>query len=44
MWTERAALLAAGYPVTDARETAEREQLMLEPETEPADERPRQSA
>ena len=32
MWRESDALEKAGYPVTDAREMAEREHLMLEPE------------
>ena len=33
MWRRKAELMSEGYPVTDARETAEREELMLEPET-----------
>lgn len=33
MWAEQADLTAQGMPVTDAREQAERNQLMLEPET-----------
>ena len=32
MFQEMDELMAAGYPVTDAREQAEREHLMLEPE------------
>ena len=32
MWTEMDSLMEGGYPVTDAREQAEREHLMLEPE------------
>lgn len=32
MWAMMDQLMAAGYPVTDAREQAERETLMLEPE------------
>ena len=40
MWEERDRLLEAGMPLTDAREQAEREHLMLgpEPEAEPAPE------
>jgi hypothetical protein len=34
MWTEEEQLMAAGLPFTDAREQAEREHLMLEPEAE----------
>lgn len=34
MWQENDRLKAAGMPPTDARETAEREWLMLEPEEE----------
>lgn len=34
MWDRQAELLKAGLPVTDAREQAEREHLMLEPEAE----------
>ena len=37
MWQMRDDLLEAGYPITDAREVAERETLMLEPETEEPD-------
>ena len=38
MWAERDRLIEQGTPVTDAREQAEREHLMLEPESEmPAD-------
>ena len=36
MWAESDRLEKAGMPPTDAREQAEREHLMLEPETEPA--------
>ena len=32
MWEQQAQLMKAGMPVTDAREQAERDQLMLEPE------------
>ena len=32
MWVEMDKLIEAGYPVTDAREQAERDNLMLEPE------------
>lgn len=32
MWRRQDELLKAGYPITDAREMAEREELMLEPE------------
>lgn len=32
MWNRQKELMKAGYPVTDAREVAEREELMLEPE------------
>lgn len=32
MWDEQARLIKAGMPVTDAREQAERQHLMLEPE------------
>ena len=32
MWAEQAKLIKAGTPVTDAREQAERQHLMLEPE------------
>ena len=32
MWDEQARLMKAGMPVTDAREQAERQHLMLEPE------------
>jgi hypothetical protein len=35
MWRRQDELMKVGYPVTDARETAEREELMLEPESEP---------
>lgn len=31
MWTEQDELMAAGLPVTDAREQAERNNLMLDP-------------
>ena len=34
MFQEMGRLIKAGYPVTDARETAERETLMLEPEAD----------
>ena len=34
MFQEMDRLIKAGYPVTDARETAERETLMLEPEAD----------
>lgn len=34
MWEEQARLMKGGMPVTDAREQAERENLMLEPETQ----------
>lgn len=37
MWRMQDELLKAGYPITDAREVAERETLMLEPETEEPD-------
>lgn len=40
MWTRQEELMRAGMPVTDAREVAERETLMLEPEeslSEPRD-------
>ena len=48
MWEERDRLLAAGMPITDAREQAERAHLMLGPEpeldpapaTEPSEEAP----
>ena len=36
MWTEQALLIKGGMPVTDAREQAERNHLMLEPESAPA--------
>ena len=36
MWDEQARLIKAGVPVTDAREQAERQHLMLEPESSPA--------
>ena len=32
MWNRQAELLKAGFSVTDAREQAEREELMLDPE------------
>ena len=32
MWAENDSLIKAGFPYTDAREQAERNQLMLEPE------------
>ena len=32
MWAMKEDLMRAGYPMTDAREQAEREMLMLEPE------------
>lgn len=34
MWDQQKALMRAGLPVTDAREMAERENLMLEPESD----------
>lgn len=34
MWKEQEALISSGMPVTDAREQAERQHLMLEPESE----------
>lgn len=34
MWTEAADLISIGMAATDAREQAERNQLMLEPETD----------
>ena len=34
MWAEQAMLVKGGMPVTDAREIAERDQLMLDPESE----------
>jgi hypothetical protein len=34
MWRRKDELIKAGYPVTDAREQAEREELMLDPENE----------
>lgn len=37
MWTRQKELLQAGMPVTDAREMAEREILMLEPEQDVED-------
>lgn len=37
MWARQKELLKAGYPVTDAREIAEREELMLEPEESAAE-------
>lgn len=36
MWAEQAQLIKAGTPVTDAREQAERNHLMLEPEAQTA--------
>lgn len=36
MWVEQAQLIKAGTPVTDAREQAERNHLMLESESAPA--------
>ena len=33
MWAEKARLIKSGMPVTDAREAAERENLMLQPES-----------
>lgn len=36
MWEERDRLIYSGMAVTDAREQAERDQLMLEPENEAA--------
>lgn len=36
MWQERKQLIKAGMPLTDAREQAEREHLMLEPEAQEA--------
>ena len=42
MWDEQARLMKAGMPVTDAREQAERQHLMLEPES--AQEPPQESA
>ena len=37
MWGEQEALMKGGMPVTDAREQAEQDNLMLEPEDEPQD-------
>lgn len=34
MWTEMDDLMEQGYPVTDAREQAERNNLLMEPESE----------
>jgi len=39
MWKRKAELMRAGMPVTDAREVAERETLMLEPEAEQENDR-----
>lgn len=39
MWERKAELLQAGLPITDAREQAERELLMLEPEAQAEGER-----
>ena len=38
MWTERDRLISSGMPAPDAREQAERDHLMLEPEAETAQE------
>ena len=38
MWAERDRLISLGMPATDAREQAEKEHLMLEPETATAQE------
>lgn len=35
MWTESEAMISQGHPMTDAVEQAERNHLMLEPESEP---------
>jgi len=35
MWRRQEELLAQGMPVTDAREIAEREELLLDPESRP---------
>ena len=40
MWAERDRLVAAGMPITDAREEAEKAHLLLEPEESPEDEAP----
>jgi hypothetical protein len=40
MWNRQEELLRAGMPVTDARELAEKENLMLEPEAEAGDRLP----
>lgn len=40
MWDRKHDLMDAGYPMTDAREVAEREILMLEPEEEAGDRLP----
>ena len=37
MWERRAELMKAGMPLTDARETAEREHLLLTPEADEAE-------
>lgn len=37
MWAERDRLISSGMSATDAREQAERDHLMLEPESEPAE-------
>lgn len=37
MWAEQEMLMKGGMPVTDAREQAEQNNLMLEPEAEPVD-------
>lgn len=39
MWGRKHELMKSGMPVTDAREVAERELLMLEPEAEAASDR-----
>lgn len=39
MWDRQEELIAAGLPVTDAREQAEKENLLLEPEAEADPER-----
>lgn len=39
MWDRQAELIRGGMPVTDAREVAERELLMLEPEAEASGDR-----
>lgn len=44
MWERKKQLMKAGLPMTDAREQAERETLMLEPETEPVADDPYEEA